>query len=379
MERVSVLIVIDSLQGGGAERMVETYARLIDRSRFSLEICCLVRGGTYLEAIQSSGVAVHVLNKRWPVDPFMFVRLMRLLKKERYQVVHCFMFTANFWGRIAAIITGVPVRIAAERNVDSWKDPVRRWLDRRLARWSSKVVAVSKRVEVFYRDEVGIPVEKLTTIRNGVPPDLLRPTGRSRQSIRAELGLPLDVPVVIQVGRLVPQKGYQVLLDAMRDVRARHPGVRLLILGEGPLRDELAAHARTLGIDDAVVFAGFRRDVLEVLRASDLFVLASWREGLPVSLLEAMAACLPAVVTSVGGNDEVVLEGETGYIVQAGDAAMMADRIIRLLDDPVLRQQMSRAARERVETVFSAERMVHETEALYERCLKERLQVRGFR
>jgi len=373
MKKAAVLIVIDSLQGGGAERMVDTYARRLDRSRFDLEICCLVQGGIYLESVRRSGVTVHVLNKRGPADPIMLVRLVWLMRRRRFQIVHSFMFTANLWARIAAIAAGVPIRIAAERNVDDWKGPVRRWLDRRLARWSSKVVAVSTKVEHYCRDRIGIPAEKLMTIRNGIPCESPAPLERSREAIRTELGLALDAPVVIQVGRLVPQKGYEVLLDAMRRVSTSRPHARLLILGDGPARADLVSRARELGIGDRVVFAGFRTNVNEFLHASDLFVLASWREGLPVSLLEAMAAALPAVVTAVGGNDEVVVNGETGFLVPPGDAVQLADRIGQLLDAPALRERMGRAARGRVETVFSADRMVGETEALYERCLKDHL------
>lgn len=371
MKRIKVLMAIDTLQGGGAERMVATYARYLDRLRFDLHVCCLVQGGTYLETVKRWNVPVHVLGKRRPFDLRMMVRLMRLMHQGGFQIVHTHMFTANSWGRIGAVCTGIPVRIATEHNLDDWKGPVRRWIDRRLAPWSAKIIAVSEGVEAFYRDQIGIPAEKLVTIRNGVSEEFLEPVARSRESIRAELGLPLDAPVMVHVARLIPQKGCEVLLEAAKVAALRHPRLRLLMLGEGPLREALETQARRLGIGDLVIFAGFRKNVHEALWASDLFALASWREGLPVSLLEAMAASLPSVVTSVGGNSEVVVEGETGFLVPPGDAAEMAERMTQLLDDPMLRKRMGEAARRRIEVEFSAERMVRETEALYQRSLKE--------
>jgi glycosyltransferase involved in cell wall biosynthesis len=285
--------------------------------------------------------------------------------------MHSFMFTSNLWGRVGAILAGIPVRIAAERNVDDWKGPIRRWLDRRLAPWTSKVVAVSGKVEEFCRDRIGIPDEKLVTIRNGISVDRFKPLYGSREASRAALGVAPGDLVVTQVARLVPQKGYDVLLKAAGLVRRRYPRIRLMIVGEGPSREALAAQAEHLGIGQAISFLGFRKNVREVLWATDIFVLASWREGLPVSLLEAMAASLPSVVTSVGGNDEAVVEGETGFLVPPGDVVLMADRINRLLDDRALRERMGTAAFKRVESEFSAERMVRETEALYDRCLEK--------
>lgn len=371
MKRIKVLLVIDTLEGGGAERMVVTIAHYLDRSRFDLQVCCLAQGGVYLESVAGEGAPVHILGKRGPIDVIMIIRLIRLMRRGRFQIMHSFMFTSNLWGRIGAILAGIPIRIAAERNVDDWKGPIRRWLDRRLASWTSRVVAVSGKVEVFCHEQIGIPTEKLITIRNGISVDLFKPLSNSREFARAALGLAAEDLVVTQVARLVPQKGYEVLLEAAVLVYRRHPRMRLMIVGDGPSGEALAAQAEQLGIGKSVTFLGFKKDVREVLWATDLFALASWREGLPVALLEAMAASLPSVVTLVGGNNEVVIEGETGFLVPPGDAVQMADRINLLLDDPSLRERLGTAARLRVESEFSAKRMVHETETLYERCLRK--------
>jgi glycosyltransferase involved in cell wall biosynthesis len=171
------------------------------------------------------------------------------------------------------------------------------------------------------------------------------------------------------VARLHRQKGLGDLLAAVAWVRERVPDVRLLLIGEGELRDELEAQARALGLSGAVIFAGIRTDVAEIVAALDIFVLPSLWEGTSNAVLEAMAAGLPIVATAVGGTPEVVVDGVTGLLVPPRDPSALAGALVTLLQDADLRHRMGRAGRERVKQYFSLERMVRRTEALYEELL----------
>ena len=207
-----------------------------------------------------------------------------------------------------------------------------------------------------------IAAAKTVVIYNGVDDLASRPAEPApSETTRPEPGR----PTAVCIASLRPKKGHAHLLEAFRQVVARVPAARLLIVGEGPLRDELRRLAARLGLDGTAVFTGYRPDVADLLRAADLFVLASREEGMPNALLEAMSAGLPSVVTNVGGVPEVVEEGRTGYLVPPADPAAMAQRLATLLEDPQLRSRMGVEARLRFEASFTLQRMVAAYESLY--------------
>jgi glycosyltransferase involved in cell wall biosynthesis len=211
------------------------------------------------------------------------------------------------------------------------------------------------------------------TIYNGVdvtrfPVASVQATAQARRAI----GMPVGVPLVGSLGRLHPQKGFSDLLTAFAQVRQRVSSVRLFVAGDGELRDDLEAQARSLGIAAAVTFAGVRADVSEILAALDVFVLPSLWEGMPNAVLEAMAAGLPVVATAVGGTPEVVVDRVTGLLVPPQDPGALARAIERLLRDPGLRRTMGRAGRRRVERHFHIQETVRQVQDLYEALLRDK-------
>jgi len=208
--------------------------------------------------------------------------------------------------------------------------------------------------------------DRIRAIPNGVeiPPE----DTTARDRLRAELALGAS-RVLIVTGRLHPIKGHVYLLDAFAALRRDFPDLRMLVVGDGGERATLEDHARRLGIDEAAVFTGFRTDVIDLLRAADVFVLPSLLEGMPHVLLEAMGVGLPVVASAAGGVPEVVADGETGLLVPAGDADLLRAAIGRLLAEPELAAQMGRAGLERVRTRFTMERMLEDSEAY---CLEAR-------
>jgi glycosyltransferase involved in cell wall biosynthesis len=217
-------------------------------------------------------------------------------------------------------------------------------------------------------DRAHLPPERILVIHNGVD---VRSFSLPRGAFRRSEGIPAECTVITTVGRLDTQKGLPYLLEAAELVTRGHPEVRFLVVGEGPRRGDLVRHRDRLGLTERVWFLGFRTDVPQILADSDVFVLPSLWEGLPIALLEAMAAGLPVVATDVPGVTEVVTDGETGLVVPGKDVGALAGALSRLLDDPDLRLGLARAGRRKVEEEFGWEKVVATTMSLYERLLRE--------
>jgi glycosyltransferase involved in cell wall biosynthesis len=368
MRRIRVLYVIWSLETGGAEQVVAALAQGLDTQRFSPMVCCLNWEGRLAPEVKAQGIPVFSLDKKKGLDPAIIFKLKRLLQRERIDIVHTHLWTSNFWGRIAATLARTPIIVTTEHNIDVWKSRYHFALDRLLARFTSRVVYVSDSVKSFYVDKTGVDSPKGMRIYNGID------TSRFRKKVdtgalRRELGLPDDTQVVCTIGRLVPQKGHRIFIETMKLVRERCPGAVGLIVGEGQCRKDLDEYNREQGTADSVLLTGLRQDIAEILHLSDLFVLSSYREGFPITILEAMAVGRACVVTDVGGNREAVAPGSTGIVTKVGDPQALAEPIIELLQDSAARVEMGRQARQRIDKLFSVQAMVDQTESLYEELL----------
>ena len=205
------------------------------------------------------------------------------------------------------------------------------------------LIAVSEGLRRSY-ERIGVPARRWTTVPNGIAP---RSRQIGRAAARRALGLHDDRPVVLTIGRLTRMKGQWHLIDAVPELVARFPEVRVVLLGDGPMREDLVRRAAGLGISSSVCFAGHRADARELLDAADVFVLPSLHEGMPLAVLEAMEAALPVVATRVIGSEEVVVDGETGALVRPADPAALAGAITALLADPALRRSQGMAGRRR--------------------------------
>jgi glycosyltransferase involved in cell wall biosynthesis len=360
---IRVAQVIWSLGLGGAEQVVMRLAARLDRRRFEPFICCLDRPGPFAGQAEAAGVEVVALGKRGPLDARAAWRLARLLRSRRVDVVHTHLWGASLWGRLAAVGARVPVIVTTEHNVDSWKRRHHLALDRVLAPATTHLVAVSQQVRAFYEAR-GVGRGRWCVVYNGV--DTSETPRRGRGEAFRELGLGTDEPVVGLVGRLVPAKAPEVFLEALAQAAARVPGLRGLVVGDGPLRSDLEAGARRLGLEGRVVFAGVRQDVPALLSGLDALLFSSLREGLSMAMLEAMAAGVPVVATDVGGTPELIEAGVSGLLVPPGRPEILADALVRLLEDTAGGDAIRRAARRRVEERFSLERMTASYEALYD-------------
>jgi glycosyltransferase involved in cell wall biosynthesis len=368
-ERIPVMHVIEAMHTGGAESVVVEYARHASPD-FRVLVCALNRGGPALEAARAAGAGVWVLAKQGRRLGAV-ARLARVMREQGVRVAHGHNPTGALYAAAAAWFAHVPTRVRTEHSVryagrHSAAYPL---LERALNRSDQRVLCVCEAVRQSQL-RGGAPVEKLRVVENGVSEV---PPPRPRPEVRAALGEPPEAPVVLAVGSLTVQKAHGVLIEGFARAARRRPDARLWIAGEGPLGDELEARARAATVGEAVRFLRRREDVADLLAAADVFVLPSRREGLSITLLEAMRAGCTPLVTDVGGSAEVVRHGESGWVVPPDDPEALGEALAALLGDAGLRRRLGEAARARWAERFTAQRMVVETERVYRELLAARV------
>lgn len=275
------------------------------------------------------------------------------LRRLDADVLCCSCYKPDVVGWLAARQAGVPVvAVSHGWTAATWKVRCNEALDRFVLRFMDAVVCVSAAQAAKVR-RAGVPASRVRVIRNAVGPEAFAPPDPTyREKLRGLFPVPLR-RLVGAASRLSPEKGISQLVEAAALVRQADPGVGFVVFGDGPLRDELAARARARGLERALVFAGFRGDVMSYLPHLDLAVIPSFTEGLPVALLEYYAAGVPVVATAVGGIPEVVEDGRSGYLVPPGDPAALARRIGDALRDEAALREMGRRGRDRVRAEFT--------------------------
>lgn len=366
MKNLRILQVIDGMNIGGAEVLLVDLVRRLREMGHDVQVAYSTHG-PMAARLEAMNVPLTRLPRFARVDPILLLRLMRLMRREKPDLVHTHLFKSDLHGRLAARWTGVPVVVSTAHNNDSWaKRAPLGWLYGRTARLADRIIAVSEEVREYQMKYTFVPSEKIVTIDNGV--DMRRFEGQDAagRAVRAEFGIDPDAPLVGIVGRLTEQKDHETFLWAATRIQAELPSARFLVVGDGPLRAELIEHARLLKLDDAVIFAGLRNDIPAVLAALDALVFSSRWEGLPVTLLEGMAAGKPIISTAVGGVPGVVADGDSTLLVPVGISSLLADAVVRVLRDPALARKLSEAARARVREKYSLDSMLDRTLALYE-------------
>lgn len=360
---IRVLEVIPTLVRGGAEKQLTLLATGLPRGEFDLHVAAVTRSGPYEETLRRHAIPLTVIGKKWKIDPAAYARLLRLIRRLRPDIVHTWIFAANCYGRQAAFAAGIRHVIAGERCADRWKVWHELAIDRYLARRTERIVANSSGVREFYVQQ-GLPAEKFVVIPNGIAPG--GESGRlRREDLLRALRLPPDAKLIGAVGRLWPQKRYKDLIWSAELLRATRGDTHLLIVGEGPQRRQLERYCEQVQVQHHVHFLGPRDDVPQLLPHLDCFWLGSGYEGQSNALMEAMLAGVPAVVTDIPGNRDLVVPGETGFLVRVGDVAEFTRKTNLLLEDRDVARRMGERARRRMLEEFSVEKMVRRYAALY--------------
>jgi glycosyltransferase involved in cell wall biosynthesis len=370
--RIKVLQLISTLSVGGAERLLLGLAERIDRERFDIHICALSvsRGNALQSAFENLNLPVYVVGARHFYDPQAFVSVLRYIRKNKIDIVHTHLTPADVTGRLAGTLLRRPV-VSTLQNEPRDYDRQRwdqRLLQKITARFlSPELIAVSDRIQTLFVEEWKLPARRMQTIYNAVPME-------AYLAISPEPPIHADSqgPVIVNIGRMSPQKAQHHLLNAAKHVLKHRPDVRFMLVGQGRLASELRDQAQALGISGQVIFAGLQKDIPAVLAKSDIFVLSSLWEGLPLTAVEAMAAARPVVLTDVGGNRDLVEHGVQGLIVPPGDERALAEALLTLLKDKSRRHAMGRAARSRVQYDFNIDVVADKHEKLYESIVRRR-------
>ena len=358
-----VCLFTDSLYPSGVgEHLFDLAAELRKQYRVAF-VCPPSRvGRPLLDRIGALGVETVALEVRG--DPTARQYLTAWLRARRIEVFHEHAGCAweGHEGIHAARAARVPAVIRTEHLPDVLTDPAERQRYYGLQQLVDRIICVSEGVRATFR-QAGVPAHRLRVVRNGISPRRATP---DPASVRAALGLPPDTLVVLTVARFYPQKGHRYLAAAAPAIVAQVPNVHFLWVGEGEHADELRRQVHALRLAERISFLGLRNDVPDLMAAADLFVLPSVFEGLPLVVLEAIAAGLPVVGTRVCGTSELIDDGVTGRLVDAGDAAALASAVSEALTQPSLRAAWARAAQQRCAEEGSAARMARETAAVYE-------------
>jgi len=368
---VKVVHLVEDMKVGGAERVIASIARGLDPGRYAPEVWCLARGGAVADELAAEGRRVRVLDIATYRNPANFLRLARLLSREGVALLHAHGYYGGVLGRVAGRLAGLKAVLYHVHSTHWCLDRRHKLIERALSRWTDRIVCCSEAVRRFVVEEERVAAAKALVVHNGVDVAAFDASGR-RAAARMELGISPDAFVAGVLGRLAEVKGHRFLVEAAGSLAADLPGLRLLFVGDGPLRGDLAGQAEALGIRDRVIFAGERPDVPRFLAAMDALLLPSMSEGLSVALIEGMASGLPAIGTDVGGNPELIADGESGILCKPADPASLAAALRRLVLDEGLRRAMGEAGRRIARERFSLAGMMGKIEALYAEILESK-------
>lgn len=358
-----ILHLIETTEPGGAETVFAELASCRDDQFHS--VGGVLASGWASQALGARGTSVHYFPLDRSFDIFWIGKLVSFIRREQIDLIHAHEFTMNCYASLAAQRAGVPI-VCTVHGKNYYSDRLyRRAAYRWVARRAGAFVAVSADLKTFLMQRVGIAGEQISVVHNGIDTRRFKTSAEQRITSRRRLECDANAFVVLVVAALFAVKGHDELLRAMPSLIHRRPDTLLLLAGEGPMEPTLRSLARELGIEQHVRFLGFRSDVPDLLAAADAFVLPSHSEGLPICIIEAMAADVPVIATAVGGVPEIIRDEENGLLVPDRSPDRLACAILRVATEPDLAPQLCRLAQRTVSNEFSFTRMVDAYHGIY--------------
>lgn len=366
----TVCQVLHSLQVGGAEILASRLAGQFQHDcRFVF--VCLDQIGSLGQQLRDQGFSVHALQREPGLDWICARRLGELLRRERVDLIHAHQYTPFFYAQLGRLLHRRPSILFTEHGRHHPDFPRRKRIlaNRLVLERRDRVVGVGEAVRQALVQNEGIPSPRVDVIYNGIDLAPFANGHEHRALVRREIGIDGDAFLIIQVARLDYLKDHATAIHTLDAVLRQQPKARLVLVGEGPERQALEALVRERHLDSHVLFLGLRSDVPRLLAGADAFLLTSISEGIPLTLIEAMAAGVPVVATQVGGVAEVLEDGQSGLLAPAKDASALADRLLRIAADARLRHELSVNGRERARLRFSEQQMHQQYARLYREML----------
>lgn len=369
---MNILHLIENLDIGGAQTRIVNDLRLLDRKRFNNIVCSLTAGGRLVREIEGMGIKVFALNGAFNLKSL--AKLLRIIRQNDIDVIHTQLFFTDLYGRLAGKLSGTPFIVTTIQSSVYEPDNVflysykRQLLDSYSGRLcNSKFIAVSSFVKNSIINRLKFDPKKIEVIPNYIDfAALNRVCCQDVYALRKELGINSGDTVFITVSRLNPAKGLNYLLEAFSALSKQYPSVKLLIAGSGPSEVELKDISRILGIEDKAVFLGERNDIKELLHMSDIFVFPTLSEGLPLSLLEAMAVGKPCIASDIGPIKEIIKDDDNGILFRTKDSKDILRAMLEVMNDQQKSKQMLKKGSDFVKGQFDARMNVDLLESLYQ-------------
>jgi glycosyltransferase involved in cell wall biosynthesis len=358
------MLITHDLAIGGLQQVVVNICKTIDREKYDVSVLCLRNLGEYVPEIEKLGIKVFLLPLKNSTDYLSFLKVAKILRQQKIDVIHTHNSQPMIDGTIGALLAGVKSIVHTEHGTifpDKKRYMVAEWF---VSHFIYKIVGVSEPTAKNLEHFLKINPKKILTIMNGIDGqkfDIKIDAAKKRQ----ELGLNKNDIILGTIGRLVMEKGYTYLLKAMHLIMHHCPQIKLLIVGDGYLSNSLKNEAATLNLNNNVIFTGNRLDVPELLKIFDIFILSSISEGLPIVLLEALAAKCPIIATDVGGIPKVITNGINGSLIPAKNPALLGEEILKLVKNRNIRERYVENGVSIFNEKFDVKKMTQKYEKLY--------------
>ena len=366
MAKINILHIVLTLGTGGLENGIVNIINGSDPEKFTIDVLCLRGTGELAQRIKNNASQV-ITDESADASLISAVkRIRQACNDNAYDIIHTHGWATMLAGYIATMFSRTPIVINGEHGTLYYETWRQRFMQKFLFNRMKLNLSVSQALVEEISRKFGVASSRFKAILNGVDIERFQPDTKARMQVRQALNIEANDVIIGSVGRLVEVKNYPSLLKAFSLVSQRFTNVKLMLAGDGPLRDLLEEMADTLGIKENVLFLGRREDVAAVMNAMDIFVLPSFREGLSNTVLEAMASGLPVVVTNVGGNPEIVVENQSGFLFTVSDCEQLASMLSDLIANEEQRKSMSDFARSHVVHHYSLQVMIESYQKTYQ-------------
>jgi glycosyltransferase involved in cell wall biosynthesis len=364
LAKIKLLVVIDEMEVGGTQRQVVQLVTHLDKERFQVELLYFRNTSFLVQQLEDNGIPTKYIVKKRKIDPVFLLRLVHFLKEGNYDLIHTFSLSAEFWIALANLLSLNRPQISSIRAKCEWYSNIHWLLKKWVIRRSSLMVSNSKAGADYVARRVNGDPNKYRIVPNGIWVRSLDP-GFSRSEMRRTLMSSQEQPLGLFVGRLVQDKNLPSLIRAVEILIHNRVLLDVIIVGDGPMREQLQAQIGDAGLSEHVRIVGERSDVPEVIAAADFLILPSYEEGLSNVLMEAMYLECPVIASNVGGNPELIEDEQTGLLYESDNSMALAERIRELIASKDMASRLAKAGSRSMKTRFSIENMVGAMDEIY--------------